>query len=103
MGRGFAEGEFVPFETDGDSHLDFVIHRETAEFHNSPRLSNLWTKIYDYFLGPPAVTVRPAGELKEDETVAEKKPSEYISSLDKVIYLDMHLDIQVSAVTGNRL
>jgi len=64
-----------------DLHLDFVLHPDTAESNNSPRLLEIRSKIYLFFIGKPLDISKYQGQ----------------SQSDSIRLMDMHLDLQVVA------
>jgi hypothetical protein len=87
----FARPGFCPFSPGGASHIDFVIHPETAEFYFSPLLNEVRNKINRFFLGTEPDTYL-------DPAIAEgKNPADFIGRSGHPLVIDMHLDIQISA------
>lgn len=97
----FIRKDFVPFTTAGAkrspddhrgglSHLDFVLHPETAELFNSSRLNEIRNKINAFFLGNQAIP------LPRSVVFDKVKPSNFIGHPLQPIHLDMHLDLQIT-------
>lgn len=80
LANEFARKDLAPFQTGGASHLDFVLHPETAIFHNSREVLAVISKIREFFLGEPL-----------DMSLFTARPQ-----ADSPRWLDMHLDLQVT-------
>lgn len=61
-------------------HLEFVLHPDTAEFFNSPRMLEIRSKIREFFTGKPL-----------DKSLYQRP-----QQADDPRQMDMHLDIQVT-------
>jgi len=87
----FGRSGIVPFSPSGASHLDFVPHPETAEWCLSRRFRLIQHKIWTHFCGniSPEPVVLP-------EELKITNPADFIGDPMHPLYLEMHLDIQVS-------
>lgn len=81
-----------PFQTDGDSHLAFIVHPETAELRNGIKITEFRSQIRRYFLGKDVKPLEPV-ILPEGQV-----PSDFIGKHGHAILVDMHLEIKVYAL-----
>lgn len=77
--------EFAPFQSNGESHLDWVLHPETAGYRNDPKAMDIKWQIYEFFLGPDRM-----------QKIAQAFSTDKITQFGPPDYMDMHLDIRVA-------
>jgi len=86
----YRKPDIVSFQTDGPSHLHFIVHPQTAELRNGLKITTLRNQISQYFLGKDAKPIEPVF-LPEGQ-----KSADFIGKYGHSILVDMYLDLQVT-------
>ena len=96
----FANDEFTPFSTAGNSHIDFAVIPETAELYGSERLVGIRYRIYEHFLGQEQARKTQSLSIP-DYVKSVMKPADLIGRKGYSICADMYLDIQVAGLLNH--
>lgn len=85
----------VPFSTDGDSHCDFILIKDSIILYDSTKVKEIKYETYKHFISEKHANIlRPLWRVIDESIPPD--PNEYIGHPEKPAYFDMELDVQVS-------